>query len=317
MRKWMLVSLAAALVGCGGSGEGVKEDPQPVEEVVETPEEPEEIEAPVEAEEPEDMKALLEAAANGEHRSPENIARNEYRHPVETLSFFEIEPDMTVVELWPGGGWYTEVLAPALSQGKLVAAHFSPKTDQPDHYTNGLYNAFSERAESDPAFANVVMGMLHPGEKVEVGEPESADLVVTFRNIHSFMGEEILDEIFEESYKVLKPGGVFGVVEHRAAEDADVDEAAESGYVPTAYVIERAEAAGFELVDQSEVNANPRDTKDYEGGVWALPPSFRHGDTDREKYEEIGESDRMTLKFQKAVDSGADEADEAEETDED
>lgn len=294
MRKFILISLVVMMAGCSNSG-----DTKPDEAPSETAVAPAEQAAEVADESGADIKAALEKAANGEHRSAENIARNQYRHPVETLEFFGLQPDMTVVEIWPGGGWYSEVIAPALSEGKLVAANFAPRTDQPDHYTNRLYNAYEKRVEEDPAFANVEMGMLEPGVKVEIGAPESADMVLTFRNVHSFMGAGNLDEIFEESYKVLKPGGIFGVVEHRAKEGADIEASAKTGYVPTAYVIERAEATGFELVGESEINANPKDTKDYEHGVWTLPPSLRLGDVDRDKYVAIGESDRMTLKFRK------------------
>lgn len=261
------------------------------------------------------MEQALKLSAENAGRSDQNIARNEYRHPVETLGFFGIKPNMTVVEIWPGGGWYTEVIAPVLVDGELIAAHFAPLVDKPDHYTNRLYEGFETRVKNDPLFSNVKSGMLQPGQEVDMGAEGSADMVLTFRNIHSFIGQDILDAIFEESYKVLKPGGIFGVVEHRAKEGVDVKETAKSGYVPTAYVIERAEAAGFELVEESEINANPKDTADHADGVWALPPTLKNGDTDREKYEEIGESDRMTLKFRKVVEDEVVE-EEAEESDE-
>ncbi|MGM0556977.1 MAG: class I SAM-dependent methyltransferase [Myxococcota bacterium] len=263
----------------------------------EAPAEDEAGDAPAETQE-EDVAELIESAATGDHRSDENIARNEYRNPVETLMFFGIEPDMTVVELWSGGGWYTEVLAPTLVDGKLVAANFAAKED-PEHYRTRLRKKLEARIQNEDVFSNVVHGTLQPGQKVDVGEPGSADMVVTFRNIHSFIGADIQDEVFAESYKVLKPGGILGVVQHRAPEGADPMESAEKGYVPEAYVIEMAEEAGFELVEKSEINANPKDTKDYPEGVWTLPPSLRLEDKDREKYEAIGESDRMTLKFVK------------------
>jgi predicted methyltransferase len=304
MKKLMIALLALGLVACSSSQPA--EDDQPTEEPAETAEETTDEEEA----EPQSIEEMIEAAATGVHRSPDNIARNEHRNPVETLMFFGIEPDMTVVELWPGSGWYTEVLAPVLTDGQLVAASFAPKPDEPDHYRNRVFNEYDARLQNEEVFANVRHGMLQPPEKVDIGEDASADMVVTFRNFHSFIGAEIEDEVVAHAYRVLKPGGVFGVVQHRADEGADVKETAESGYVPEAYVIETAEAAGFELVERSDINANPADTKDHPEGVWTLPPSYRLGDEDREKYEAIGESDRMTLKFRKpADDAGSDGAD--------
>lgn len=245
-----------------------------------------------------DMAARLEAAANGAHRSPENIARNAARHPVETLTFFGIEPTMTVVEVWPGGGWYTEVIGPALDGGQLVAANFAADPD-PEHYRTKLRAKLDKRIAEEPVFANVRHGTLAPGGTIDIGAPGSADLAVSFRNMHSFINAGVAPEIFAAVFDVLKPGGVFGVVQHRADEGVDVAESAKKGYVPESYVIELATAAGFELVEKSEINANPNDTKDHPEGVWTLPPSYRLGDVDRAKYEAIGESDRMTLKFRK------------------
>jgi predicted methyltransferase len=313
MRNIVVASLALALVACSGNASQVKDDTTKTAEVGATSAQasaeatPDESAEQAAADAAADMEAALQAAATGEHRSEANIARNKYRHPVETLTFFGIEPDMTVVEIWPGGGWYTEVIAPVLVDGQLVAASFAPKTEDPEHYSNRIYKEYSARLENEPVFSNVRLGMLQPGQKVDIGEPESADMVVTFRNIHSFINADILDEILAESFKVLKPGGIFGVVQHRAKEGADVAETVKDGYVPTAYVIAQAEAAGFELVEKSEINANPKDTTDHPKGVWTLPPSYRLGDVDRAKYEAIGESDRMTLKFRKPV-AAVDEA---------
>lgn len=314
MKKTLLIALALVLAACGGGDAQTQKDEQPTEEKVAEQAEQESAEAETaetaetaEQGGEEDVAALIEEASTGEHRSEKNIVRNEYRHPVETLTFFGIEPDMTVVELWPGGGWYTEVLAPTLTDGQLVAASFAPKPDEPEHYRNRIYKSYEEKLAGSDVYSNVELGMLQPGEKVAIGEPGSADMVVTFRNFHSFISSGIEDEILAESYKVLKPGGILGVVQHRAPEGADVTETVEKGYVPEAYVIEKAKEAGFELVEKSEVNANPKDTKDYAEGVWTLPPSYRLGDKDRAKYEAIGESDRMTLKFRKPVEEKSEE----------
>ncbi|QDG49399.1 class I SAM-dependent methyltransferase [Persicimonas caeni] len=306
MKKMVIPALALALAACGGGDAQTQKDEQPTQEQMgqEAPQETTEAEQAEEGDGEakageQDVAKLIEEAATGEHRSEANIARNEYRHPVETLTFFGIEPDMTVVELWPGGGWYTEVLAPTLTDGELVAASFAPKPEEPEHYRNRIYKAYEEKLQGDEVYSNVELGMLQPGQKVDMGEPGSADMVVTFRNFHSFINSGIEDEVLAESYKVLEPGGILGVVQHRAPEGADAKESAKTGYVPEAYVIEKAKEAGFELVEKSEINANPKDTKDHPEGVWTLPPSYRLGDKDRAKYEAIGESDRMTLKFRK------------------
>lgn len=315
MKKLLyLLSVIALLAGtsaaCGGKSETPDEKPveQPAEETSEETTE----ETETETDEPMSVAQRLESAATGDHRSAENIARNEHRHPVETLTFFGFQPDMTVVELWSGGGWYTEVLAPAVNdEGKVVAANFAAKED-PEHYRTKLRKKMEERIANDPVFANVYHGTFEPGVNVDAGEPGSADMVVTFRNVHSFMNAGIEKQVFAEAYKVLKPGGVFGVVQHRAPEGTDPKESSETGYVPEAHVIKLAEEAGFELVESSEINANPKDTADHPEGVWTLPPSLRLGDKDKEKYMAIGESDRMTLKFKKPAADTTEEASSAE-----
>lgn len=247
----------------------------------------------------EETRMALEDAAEGEHRSEENRERNRYRNPVETLIFFGLEPDMTVVELWPGGGWYTEVLAPALhADGQLVAANFD--TDSDVDYQAEMGKAYLEKLAADSAiYGNVSTRPFDPPRKSTLGDPESADMVVTFRNLHGWIQNEAEEEIFRAVHDVLRNGGIFGVVQHRAPEGADPGEAAEQGYVPEEYVIELAERTGFRLAERSEINANPDDTADHPRGVWTLPPTLALGDEDRDKYQEIGESDRMTLKFVK------------------
>lgn len=246
-----------------------------------------------------DVEARLESLADGDHRSVENKARNDARHPVETLTFFGIEPQMTVVELWPSAGWYTEILAPLLrDEGRYIAAGFDRASDS--EYIKQNLAVLDAKLKADPElYDRVEITELSPPDKTEIAPEGSADMVLTFRNLHNWMMREQLDTVIAAVHKALKPGGILGVVEHRADPAATPDARAKSGYVSEEEAIRAIEAAGFELVDKAEINANPRDTKDYEGGVWSLPPTLRHGNEDREKYLAIGESDRMTLKFRK------------------
>jgi predicted methyltransferase len=242
----------------------------------------------------------LERAIASPQREAEDRARDVQRHPRETLLFFDSEPDMHVLELWPGGAWYTEILAAFLSpDGKLVVTNFDPNgpADEP---TTRYGKQLAEKLAADPArFAAVETVEIDPPDRLELGEPGSYDMVLTFRNNHGWINGGYHDAIYREVFRVLKPGGVLGVVQHRAQEGADPAASAKQGYVPEAFVIAAAERAGFELEDRSEVNANPKDTRDHPKGVWTLPPTYRLGDEDREKYEAIGESDRMTLRFVK------------------
>jgi len=247
-----------------------------------------------------DSALKLEAAARGAHRSVENVARNVWRHPVETLSFFGIEDSMTVVEIWPGGGgWYTEVLAPYLRDtGTLYAASYDGSMGS-DYFAANEQKFKDKLAATPEVYDQVQLTILMPPAAVEPAPPGSADMVVTFRNLHNWVRDGREDPMFDAMYKALKPGGILGLVAHRGNPDMSGVEWARKGYVTEAEAIAIAERAGFEFVDSSEINANPKDTKDYPDGVWTLPPSYRLGDVDREKYEAIGESDRMTLKFVK------------------
>jgi predicted methyltransferase len=243
--------------------------------------------------------AAIEQVLAGGHRSAENRARDVYRHPLDTLLFFGIRPDMTVLEVWPGpGGWYTEVLAPLLAErGKLYAAQIPAAPGNP--YVTSSLAAFADKLAARPdLYGKVTVTTLGPGI-AEVAPPGSCDLVVTFRNLHNWMNLGYGKEAFEEMNRALKPGGILGVVDHRADPAKPQDPRAGNGYVNEDFAIALIESAGFELVARSEINANSRDTKDYEQGVWALPPSWRAGNRDREKYQSIGESDRFTLKFRK------------------
>ena len=241
--------------------------------------------------------AALTQALQGKWRDPANAARDKYRHPRETLEFFGLKPDMTVVQLWPGNGWYTEVLAPVLKDhGQLIDAAVPAKGDSESDNTV----RYLAKLKADPAvYGKVKVVDFSPPSKMDLGAPESADMVLTFRNLHNWQGREQLDNVFATAFKVLKHGGVFGVCEHRAPAGKTVDQTYKSGYMPVDYVIQEAQKAGFKLAGQSEVNANPKDTKDYPNGVWTLPPTYTLDDKDKAKYAAIGESDRMTLKFVK------------------
>ena len=255
------------------------------------------------------VKGSISWAVAGEWRSNEEKARDIYRHPVETLEFFGIQPDDTVIEIWPGGGWYTNILAPYLAQGggTLIAAGFDIENAEGERRTRleeGL--ARFKDAHSDPVFGSIEYTAFSANSD-SLAAPGSADAVLTFRNIHNWMSGGYTEKFFADAYMALKPGGVLGVVEHRLPSTADQDPTASSGYVHEDYVKALAEAAGFEFVSSSEINANPADTADHPFGVWTLPPNSllkdRDGNTpadfDATKYQAIGESDRMTLKFVK------------------
>ena len=242
----------------------------------------------------------LEAAARGAHRSVDNIGRNAWRHPVETLEFFGLRDEMTVVEIWSGGGgWYTEVLAPFLREnGKLYAANYDGSTGR--EYFKRNAKKFEDKLASKPeVYDKVVVTALMPPASMEPAPAGSADLVVTFRNMHNWVRAGIDEAMFKAMYDVLKPGGILGLVAHRGDPDMVGIEWARKGYVPESEAIRIAEAVGFAFEGRSEINANPKDTKNYADGVWTLPPSFRRGETEKAIYEAIGESDRMTLKFVK------------------
>lgn len=243
--------------------------------------------------------AAIEKALAGEHRSAENRARDAHRHPLDTLLFFGIKPEMTVVEAWPGpGGWYTEVLAPLLAErGKLYAAQV-PAAPGNEFVTASL-DAFAHKLASRPdLYGKVTVTTLGPGGG-EIAPAQSCDMVVTFRNLHNWMSLGYAQEAFAAMHRALKPGGILGVVEHRADPSKPQDPRAGNGYVNEQYAIALIESAGFVLEARSEINANPKDTKDYEQGVWSLPPTYRQGGRDRAKFEAIGESDRFTLRFRK------------------
>lgn len=239
----------------------------------------------------------LEQAIAGAHRSEARRSRDVYRHPLETLEFFGIEDHMTVVEVWPGAGWYTEILAPYLrARGRYVAAVPPPVTPAQQ---KALADFRAQLAARPELYDRVLIGELGPPDRWLPVPPGSADLVLTFRNVHNWLASGHEREMFAAFYRSLRPRGVLGVVEHRGAEGMRREDMVRSGYVPQDYVIQLATDAGFVHLAWDEINANPRDTKDHPAGVWTLPPTLRLGDQDRDKYLAIGESDRMTLKFVK------------------
>ena len=243
----------------------------------------------------------LAAAIASPARTPKFVARDVYRHPLETLRFFGLRPDKTVVEIWPGRGWYLEILAPYLhDRGKYYAAIEAPDVAGASQEAKDDAAFLRRRIADDPAdFGKVIVTDLHPPQLTEICPPGTADLVLTFRNVHNWIDGGDQQAQFDTFFKALKPGGVLGVVEHRAKPGTSLDETRKSGYVDEAYVKKLAANAGFRFAAESPVNNNPKDTKDYPKGVWTLPPSFALGDTDRAKYLAIGESDRMTLRFVK------------------
>jgi predicted methyltransferase len=246
-----------------------------------------------------DTGARLDAVLAGPHRSEANRARDVYRNPRETLLFFGLAPEKTVVEITPGAGWYTEILAPTLKdRGLYIAAHNNPMGSPGAQKQRA---AFKDKLAASPdLYGRAVVTSFGKGIEGNIAAPGSADMVLTFRNVHNWMMADFAPAAFKAFYTALKPGGVLGVVEHRMPEDRpDSEDSRRSGYVKQSEVIRMAEAAGFRLDATSDVNANPKDTADHPKGVWTLPPNLALGDTDRAKYQAIGESDRMTLKFVK------------------
>ena len=249
------------------------------------------------------VSPAIEAAIKSANRDPANVTRDGFRHPAQTLSFFKLTPTSTVIEITPGNGWYSEILAPLVrQQGQYIAAVVDPASvpegrgrDYQQRSRDGLQKKF---AASPAQFDKAAEVAYDPAAPV-FGKPASADVVLTFRNVHNWRKSGQAPGMFKGFYDVLKPGGVLGVVEHRAKADVGDDDG--SGYVGQQQVIAMAEAAGFTLDGSSEINANPRDTKDHPNGVWTLPPSNNHDAADAAKYKAIGESDRMTLRFIKAA----------------
>ncbi|MFW5432181.1 MAG: class I SAM-dependent methyltransferase [Methylophilaceae bacterium] len=235
---------------------------------------------------------------NDEQRSEQNRARDGARHPQQTLAFFDVKSNTTVLEIWPGKGWYTEILAPTLKQGggQFIAAGFPLNAGA--QWRQEMQQEYQDYLASKPSYYDAVSFVeIGPPSLWSLGKDNSVDTVLTFRNVHNWVKGGYEKEMFYAMYQVLKPGGVLGVVEHRAKVNTDIETMNKSGYLTEKFVIDLAQEAGFVLEGSSEINANEKDTKDHAKGVWTLPPTLRLGDDNREKYLAIGESDRMTLKF--------------------
>ncbi|WP_420434390.1 class I SAM-dependent methyltransferase [Hyphobacterium sp.] len=295
-RFWVLTAMGLLVAGCDGSSEMA-------EPAVTAAPDTDTVADTEPSSEPDADAAnygTLEWAVSGDWRG-ENAERDRFRNPAETLTFLEIDPSSTVIEIWPGSGWYAEILAPwiAANGGTYIAAHFA--ADSASEYRRRSRAAFEDRFMDDERFGEIDLRGWGPADG-GLGAPGSADAVLTFRNVHNWMRGGFTERAFADFHDVLRPGGILGVVEHRLPDTREQDPLASSGYVQEAYVIALAEEAGFELVAASEINANPLDTADHPNGVWTLPPSRRGWDEDgfdTAPFAAIGESDRMTLLFRK------------------
>lgn len=284
MKPLLAVALALLLAACGHHDETKTAEPEHADKAI-----------------AHDIGKLLK----GNWRSDANVARDRYRHPAQTLAFFGIEPTMTVIEVWPSTGWYTEILAPYLrEQGHYIGAVVDPAKahdDRTQTRATEQNQALRARFAAQPKVFGAATLREFDATAPDLGPPGSVDAVLTFRNVHNWVmaGDEA--QMFEALFEVLKPGGVLGVVDHRAADGVPLEQVKNSGYLPEPYVISLALRAGFRLDARSEINANPNDPRDYSLGVWRLPPTLREGDKNRDAYLAIGESDRMTLRFVKPL----------------
>lgn len=245
-------------------------------------------------------KKAIAAAVKGPQRAPGNAERDPARHPVETLLFMGLKPTSRVVEMGVGAGWYTEILAPVVAaKGLLIAGTYDAEgpIDKPGIIYGKRQQALM--AKSPALFGKVETFRLGEEGPPTIADAGSVDLVLAIREMHGWQSRGTLDDNLSAIVEVLAPGGRFGIVQHRAKADAVAEESAKKGYLPEAWLIKKVEDAGLKFVAKSKINANPKDTKDYEGGVWTLPPSLRADDPNHEKYKAIGESDRMTLLFEK------------------
>ena len=242
----------------------------------------------------------IAAAVADSRREATNRLRDQYRHPAQTLAFFDVTPESKLAEIYPSGGWYAEILAPLL---KAKGAYYAVLPWIDPNNKNARVEGqkrFAAMLAADPVrFDAVRTTSLTPPDHVAITPPGTADHVLTFRNVHNWLADDSADAMFSAFYTALAPGGILGVVEHRARPGTTLEVMKRSGYVTEAEVVALAKKAGFDFVARSDINANPKDTTDHPEGVWTLPPSYALGDKDRAKYQAIGESDRMTLKFVK------------------
>ncbi|WP_333797566.1 class I SAM-dependent methyltransferase [Rheinheimera sp.] len=251
--------------------------------------------------------SALQQVVDSDYRSADNKHRDQYRHPVETLTFFGIRPEMSVLEVWPARGWYTEILAPYLKdKGQLTIANFRQNDGTLEDERKIFWAKLAKKLEQDidehpEHFGKVKSAEFDPPGLMQPGQVNQYDMVLSFRNSHIWNEEGYLLDVYRALFDVLKPGGTLGIVEHRSSRLSEISSRAGEGYLDEYYVIAVAQQAGFVLVDRSEINANPKDSKDYPKGVYALPPTLAMGALDKNKYLAIGESDRMTLKFTKPL----------------
>ena len=244
--------------------------------------------------------ASLDAAIGGNWRTPNNVARDKYRHPKETLTFFGVNADETVIEITPGGGWWTEILSPYLREnGHYVAAVWDDKIAGQPKYRYDLNKQLRDKIAGNGDEFGKSEVRIFDAKKPSFGPANSADVVLTFRNAHNWVEDGNAEAYFKAFYDVLKPGGTLGFEDHRAKPGTDLPTQIKTGYLTEDLVIKLAQDAGFRLDAKSEVNANPLDTKDHPNGVWTLPPTNQHDAKDDAKYKAIGESDRMTMRFVK------------------
>lgn len=253
------------------------------------------------------VPAGLQQWLDSPQRSAENKARDQYRHPAETLGFFGLQPTQQVLEVWPARGWYTEILAPYLKdQGQLTIANFRQNDGSFDDERKSFWAKLSARLDADirkhpQHFGPVQRLEFDPPALMQLGQVNQYDMVLSFRNSHIWNEAGYLLDVYRAFFDVLKPGGTLGLVEHRSSRLSEISSRAGEGYLDEYYVISVAQQAGFVLVERSEINANPLDTKDYPKGVYALPPTLAMGAKDQARYLSIGESDRMTLRFIKPI----------------
>ena len=261
----------------------------------------------------EQIVARVQAVLAADHRSEDNRARDRFRHPAETLAFFGWQPHMAIAEIWPAGGWYTEILAPLTRvQGRYFAAGFAMTADRTPQWRKDYQKQFAEKLEASPElYDHIVMTGLAIPERPTFAPPGSLDMVLTFRNVHNWVNGDYAADMFAAMFRALKSDGVLGLVEHRAEPGTARELVPDQGYMTEAHVIDLATQAGFVLEAKSEINANPDDSRDHPAGVWSLPPSYRgcrgmdaaEQQACIQRFRPIGESDRMTLRLRKPVSS--------------